>query len=372
MNIAMFTDSYLPNTDGVVSSILNYRKGLEALGHKMVIFAPDSPMAKKEAGVYRYAAVPFPPYPEYRAAIFPYVPADIAKKNSISLVHSKAMVSMGVSAFSFANRAKLPSMASLETMIPEGAHYIVPSKTAQKIGRKIGWAYLRWLYKHFNLITAPSKYAQRILSENKIESELLPSPIDTDRFFPNKNMGGLKKKLGLAGKKVAISVGRVVKEKNYSFLLLVAKEIKDEDFCFLIVGKGPYLDELKQQSWKMGVSSKFRFLGFVPDCELADYYNISDAFIFPSSFETQGLTHLEAMACGKPACVLEGTPMQEVIEEGKNGYSFAYDEKECAEKLLKCIDRTKKMGAEARNTALGFSIPSCTNKLLEKYRKLLE
>ncbi|MCX8197592.1 MAG: glycosyltransferase [Candidatus Micrarchaeota archaeon] len=372
MNIAMFTDSYLPNTDGVVTSIINYRKGLEKEGHRMIIFAPDSPMAKKEAGVYRYAAVPFPPYPEYRAAIFPYVPADIAKKNSISLVHCKAMVSMGVSAFSFANRAKLPSIASLETMIPEGAHYIVPSRTAERIGRKIGWAYLRWLYRHFELITAPSKHAQRILAENKIDSEILPSPIDTDRFFPSKNCAELKKRLGLEGKKVAIAVGRVVKEKNYSFLVSVAKEMKDSAACFLIVGKGPYMDELKQQAWKEGVFGMFKFAGFVEDSLLPDYYNAADAMIFPSSFETQGLAHLEAMACGKPACVLEGTPMQEVIVEGKNGRSFQYDPKECAEKLADCIEKSGRMAKAARKTALGFSIPACTARLLRLYQRLLE
>ena len=71
MNIALFTDSYLPTRDGVVSSILAYRQGLEAAGHRMLIFAPELDGAKKEAGVFRYASVKFPPYPEYRAAIFP-------------------------------------------------------------------------------------------------------------------------------------------------------------------------------------------------------------------------------------------------------------------------------------------------------------
>ena len=167
-------------------------------------------------------------------------------------------------------------------------------------------------------------------------------------------------------------VGRVVREKNYSFLLSVAKEMKGDSVRFLIVGKGPYLDELKQQAWKMGVSGKFHFAGFVPDGELADYYNAADAFVFPSQFETQGLTHLEAMACGKPACVLSGTPMQEVISEGKNGFCFSQDEKECAEKLLACIERGERMAQAARKTALSFSIPACTGRLLHTYARLLE
>jgi len=372
MNIAMFTDSYLPNTDGVVSSILAYKKGLEERRHKMVVFAPDAQMAKKEPGVYRYTAVQFPPYPEYRAAIFPYVSTDIAKKNELTLIHCKAMVSMGLSAISLSSRAKLPSMASLETMIPDGAHYIIPHKAAEKLGRRIGWAYLRWFYKHFRIVTAPSRHTQERLAENRIESQVLPSPIDTDRFCPNKKGEALKKRLGLSGKKIVASVGRVVKEKNYSFLLSVAKEMEDDSVCFLIVGKGPYLDELKQEAWKKGISSKFHFAGFVPGSELVSYYNSADAFVFPSAFETQGLTHLEAMACGKAACVLAGTPMQEVVREGKNGFSFPLDEKVCAQKLLECIEKKGQMAAEARKTALKFSIPNCTDSLLETYRQLLE
>jgi len=371
MNIAMFTDSYLPNSDGVVSSILAYRKGLEPLGHKFFIFAPDASMAKKEPGVYRFTAVPFPPYPEYRAAILPYVSSKIAKKNDLSLVHCKAMMTMGLSAITFAARTKLPAMASLETMIPEGTSYIIPHKAAESIGRKIGWTYLRWLYKHFRIVTSPSLHTQKLLAENKVESEVLPSPIDTDRFVPNRHGAHVKKTLGLTGKKVIASVGRVTREKNYSFLINVAAHLKNDE-VFLVVGKGPYLDALKQEAWKAGVSGKFSFAGFVPDELLVDYYNAADAFVFPSKFETQGLTHLEAMACGKPSCVLEDTPMAEVIKPGKNGHLFPEDGKACAESLEKCLDKSAEMSAGARATALKFSIPECTKKLVGCYEKLVE
>ncbi|MFA6489882.1 MAG: glycosyltransferase [Candidatus Micrarchaeia archaeon] len=371
MNIAMFTDSYLPNTDGVVSSILAYKKGLEAKGHRMLVFAPDAAMAKKEPGVHRFAAVPFPPYPEYRAAILPYVSSKIAKTNDISLIHCKAMMTMGLSAVTFAARTKLPAMASLETMIPEGTHYIIKHKSAESIGRKIGWAYLKWFYGRFRLVTSPSKHTQAMLAENKIESIVLPSPIDTDRFVHNSHGAKVKKTLGMAGKKVIASVGRVVQEKNYSFLVKTAAHMPN-DSVFMIVGKGPYLDALKQEAWKAGVSGKFVFTGFVPEETLVDYYNAADAFVFPSKFETQGLTHLEAMGCGKPAVVLKDTPMEEVIVEGKNGFSFSEDEKSCAEALLKCVEKKDSMADAARKTALEHSIPSCTEKLLGCYKRLLE
>ena len=184
MKIALFTDSYKPNTDGVVSSILAYRQGLEQKKHEMYIFAPSG-KAPKEKNVYRYASVPFPPYPEYRAPIFPFVSSSIAKKHGIDVVHSKAMVGMGLSAIAFAAHAKLPSMASLETMVPDGVHYISNNKGVQKIGKSIAWGYLRWFYSNFDIVTSPSKHTQTLLAENGIESEVLASPIDTNRFKPN-------------------------------------------------------------------------------------------------------------------------------------------------------------------------------------------
>lgn len=373
MNVAMFTDSYLPNCDGVVSSILSYRRALEEEGHRMFVFAPDADMAKKEHGVYRFAAVRFPPYPEYRAAIFPFVSPEIARKNGIGLVHCKAMVNMGIAAISFASRCKLPAMASLETLIPEGSHYIIPLEGARKIGRKIGWAYLKWFYKHFRLVSAPSRHAQSLLAQNGIESVVLPSPVDTDRFRPEAADGAkVRKEMGLASKRVIATVGRVVKEKNYSFLVKVAKKMREPDAVFLIVGKGPYLDELRKEAFAAGVSNRFVFAGFVPPERLVDYYNAADAFVFPSRFETQGLTLLEALSCGKPSCVIGDSPMEEVVAEGKNGFVFGDDEGECAEKLSACLQKGAKMAGAARKSALEYSVPKCTKRLLGAYGSLLE
>ncbi len=372
MQIAMFTDSYLPNADGVVSSILAYRRGLEEEGHRMFVFAPDADMAKKEHSVYRFAAVKFPPYPEYRAAIFPYVSAEIAKKNGLQLVHCKAMFTMGLAAISFSSRCHLPAMASLETMIPDGAHYIIPHEGARKIGRKIGWAYLRWLYRHFRIVTAPSRHAQALLAENRIESELLPSPVDTDRFCPGKNGEKVRRQLGLSKKKVIATIGRVVKEKNYSFLVRVAVKMRDPDAVFLIVGRGPYLDELRREAFAAGVSDRFVFAGFVPDHLLADYYNAADALAFPSRFETQGLTLLEALSCGKPCCAIDHSPMEEIISGGKNGFVFRDDESDCAEKLEACLQNGARMASAARKSALEYSIPACTKRLVGTYQQLLE
>jgi 1,2-diacylglycerol 3-alpha-glucosyltransferase len=372
MKIAMFTDSYLPNTDGVVSSILAFKGGLEKKGHTMFVFAPDADGQKADPEVFRYHSIKFPPYPQYRAAIFPYVGKDVAKRTGVQVVHSKAMVNMGLAAMNFASRAKLPSIASLETMIPDGVHYVISHKGAQQIGKKIAWGYLKWFYSNFDEVTAPSRHAQGLMAQNGIESTVLPSPVDTGFFRPNRNGEAVKRELGLPGRKIVLSVGRVVKEKNYSFIVKAAKAMRDLDTVFLIVGRGPYLEELQGEI--AGVQDRVKLAGFVFDRrKLVDIYNAGDAFVFASPFETQGLVHLEAMACGTPACVLANTAPAEAIRNGKNGFTFSDDPADCAEKLAQCIGKKRKYSAAARRTVLeDYSVARLSGKLAATYKRLAE
>ncbi len=374
MKIAMFTDSYLPNIDGVVSSILAFKAGLEKKGHMMYVFAPDAEGQQKDPAVFRYKSIKFPPYPQYKAAIFPYVGADIAKKTGVQVVHCKAMVSMALSAVNFASRAKLPSIASLETMIPDGVHYIIKNRGAQQAGKRLAWEYLKWLYSSFDAVTAPSRHTQILMAENSIESTVLPSPVDTSFFKPNKNGEAIKRELGLSGKSVVLAVGRIVQEKNYSLIVKAAAEMRDKGVAFLIVGRGPYLGELQQEIAKAGVENRMRVVSSVfGRKKLVDIYNAGDAFVFASPFETQGLVQLEAMACGTPACILRDTAPAEAIREGENGELFSDDPRDCAEKLLKCIEKKRKYSPAARKTVIeDYSVPALCSKLAEKYGQLLE
>jgi len=377
MKAALFTDSYLPNTDGVVSSILAYRRGLEAQGHKWVVFAPDAPgyHDAPDDEVLRFAGLPFPPYPQYRAVIFPYaISARTAQRHGIQLVHSKAMMTLGIAAYKFARRSRIPCMASVETMIPDGVHYISGHRGVQAFGKSFAWSYLKWLYSHYALVTAPSKHTQARLARHGIESEVLPSPVDTGRFRPDAAGGAqARRALGLPkDAKLVLCAGRVVKEKNYDFILRAAKEVRDPRVKFLFVGSGPYLGALKREAVRMGVEKRVAFAGFVPDDRLVSCFNAADAFVFASKFETQGLTLLEAFACGKPAAVLSGTAMGELVSEGKNGHIFSEGGKDCAEKLLMCIDGKGRLAGGARKTALAHSIPNMTGRLVGFYKRLLE
>ena len=105
MRIAFFTDSYLPQWDGVVSTILGFRKELEREGHEVYIFAAGSRKDKeenKDPHVYYHASTPFKPYPEYRVALFPYLSERRVRKLGIDVIHTHGMATMGLAALTIA------------------------------------------------------------------------------------------------------------------------------------------------------------------------------------------------------------------------------------------------------------------------------
>lgn len=101
MKIAYYTETYLPNKDGVVTSILIFKKALEDMGHEVYIFAAGDRKAKREnrdKRVFYYTSTPFRPYPMYRIALFPFTSQNKVRKLGIDLIHSHGMATMGLAA----------------------------------------------------------------------------------------------------------------------------------------------------------------------------------------------------------------------------------------------------------------------------------
>jgi 1,2-diacylglycerol 3-alpha-glucosyltransferase len=107
------------------------------------------------------------------------------------------------------------------------------------------------------------------------------------------------------------------------------------------------------------------FAGFLPDEELPVAYASCEALIISSTFETQGLVVLEALASGTPVVGIRYRAIPEFVHEGKNGCLFDFDS--CAEAILRCLDRGDSMMMSAVSSAREYSIDSCTAKLEKAY-----
>lgn len=376
MKLAYFTDTYLPNKDGVVTSIVNFRRELEKRGHEVYIFSSGSRQAKKEnrdSHVFYHSSATFRPYPQYKVALFPFLSSPKVKSLGIDIVHSHGLATMGLAAYAASRSLKLPSVATFHTLVPEAMHYISNVQVVKRMASGAAWKYLKWYYGLFDETTAPSRYTAALLAEHKINSRVLPNGIDTKRFRLGISAAAFKKHHGLEGKTVFMHVGRLAREKNLSLLIDSALMVKEEipDAAFVFVGAGPAAELYKKEAREKGVAKLFHFTGFVPDALLPAAYSACDVFAFPSEFETQGLVALEAMACGKPLACAAKSAASELVGEGKTGFIFNQDASDCADKLVLCAQHSKKMANAARKKASEYSVEKCTGKLLALYKKML-
>ena len=376
MKIAFFTDTYLPNRDGVVTAMLNFRRELENKGHEVYVFSPGSRQAKKDNSdkrVFLYTSTTFKPYPDYKIALFPFFSSSKVKELGIDIIHSHGLATMGLAAYAASHSTNTPRVASFHTFVSEATHYISSIPAVKSITSKATWKYLNWYYNLYPTITAPSAFASSILSQHQITSQVLANGIDTDRFNPAVSGDSFRKKHAISGKTVFMHVGRVVLEKNIDLLIDSALIVREDipDAVFVIVGTGPALKYYQARVREKGLSRFFVFTGFVPDAELPQAYAACDVFAFPSAFETQGLVALEAMACAKPVACLSDSAASELVEGYGCGVTFKNKASDCAEQLVRAAKESKTLSRKARARALDFSNELCAAKLIKLYESVL-
>lgn len=383
MRIAFFTDTYLPNTDGVVAWIVNYRKELEKLGHEVYIFTPGSREQKKknkDKNVYYFTSAQFSKYPDYRLALINvFSPLKLINNLKIDIIHVHGVATTGLVAIKTAEQYNIPIISSFHTMIPDAAHYISSNKSIKDILSAVAWKYLRWYYKHFWKVFVPTEHVSKVLKDHRITNTYVePMGIHVRSYLPRKTddekINEVRKKYKIPKtKKIVLYVGRITKEKNIELIIKSAHNIlnMNKNTMFVIVGKGPYLADLKKLVESEGISKNVLFTGYVPTHDLKYIYKCADVLSFPSEFDTFGLVTIEAMASGLPVVAKNGTAPGELIINGKNGYLFN-DIFDFPEKILKAINDKKNLSENAIKTAEMYNIKDSVSKLVMQYESIIK
>jgi glycosyltransferase involved in cell wall biosynthesis len=149
---------------------------------------------------------------------------------------------------------------------------------------------------------------------------VLHNGVDVNRFRPlNGVKNEMRKKLGISkDSSVVLTVRRLVYKNGIDTLIESAKKAikKNPRLFFLVVGKGPDFEKVKEKIEQLGMQKNFRLTGFISDEDLPFYYNIADFFVLPSkSGEGLPLVALEAMACGVPVIATNVGGISEVMKE---------------------------------------------------------
>lgn len=372
MKIAFFTDTWHPNVDGVVVAITSARKELERRGHEVFVLAAGTSRNERKDGderVFTFRAVSFPPYPMYKLAIFPYSEAEeIVKSNDIDVIHSHGMGPMGVAALFVSAILDKPLIGTLHTNIQEATHYVTPIKPMQRVMKSVAWRYLKWYYNQCDSVVVPSEYMRKECKAHGIRNVItISNGIDLKRFRPGK-------KVLWKDRTVILYMGRIVREKNLDVVIKASNKVKKKipNVLFVIVGGGPAEQYYKDSVKTHGVGDLFLFVGGVQPKDVLQYYHNADVFVFPSMFETQGLSGIEAMACGLPIAGADYLAIPNIVKTGSNGHLFKpHDTDGCANAILYCVRNRKRLGKNAIKSMQSHSIDKSVSRLLSLYAKLI-
>ena len=204
--------------------------------------------------------------------------------------------------------------------------------------------------KKANLVLAVSRYTRdRLIEEVGLDAQrvkILPNTYDPDRFAITLKPPRLLKKYGLQPQTpVILTVGRLEATegyKGYDQIIKALPEIrrKAPDARYLLVGKGSDRPRIERLMAEVGVQEAVIFAGFVPDDELAEYYNLCDVFAMPSQGEGFGIVYLEALACGKPVLAGNKDGSRDAVAEGELGLLVdPEDTAEIASEIIRVLRR---------------------------------
>ncbi len=375
----MFTDSYYPAVDGVVNSVSTVSKELEKIGHEVFIFAPEPTDGEKigditRGGTFFFKSMKFRHYPQYRTAFLPSNKTRMLDRLGIDLIHTHGITTVGLKGLSASRKFDVPVATTYHTMVHEVMNYYKPVPLPTSIIVNLAVRYMRFFLNRSDVVVVPTKPILEELvriAPRMPHTAVIPTGIDTRRFSPEGKDTTVREKYRVGDEPLLIYVGRVAFEKSIDRIIMQMPLLKDKTTKLIVAGDGPARSALEQLVSSLKLKDRVIFTGFVPDAELAAYYKAADVFVSASKFETQGITVLEAMACGKPVVSVNYRAVTDFIADGENG--FLYDEyyENIAGTIEKAINAAPRIRKNARRTAERYSKENCARTLSELYTRTL-
>lgn len=337
MKIAIFTDTYLPQINGVATASAALAKALRQNGEEVLVVCPNVHGEERETFYDHMICIPgmtMKSLYSYKITGFYSQKAfDKVKEFRPDVIHVQTEVGMGIFGRLCAGRLNVPLVYTYHTMYADYTYYV--SKSFQPVDNllKKGVASLSSFLgdSTTEFVTTSEKTKEALIryGVNKYIN-VVPNGIDLSSFFPqNVDLSKVKEvreKYGLEGKKTVLVLGRLAKEKSVDVVLENLRAYLDwhPDFPLklLVVGDGPDKKNIEKYAEKLNLSPYVEFLG-AQDHSLTPYfYYAADVYISASVTETQGLTYIEAMASHTLVFARYDLNLKDVIHDGKTGFFF--------------------------------------------------
>lgn len=381
MRIALFTETYLPYINGVVTHVKILRDGLEKLGHQVLVVAAN-PKVKSyyiKDGVLNCPGISVKKMYDYGVATpiskmrYKYI-----KEFDPDIIHIHTEFGVGYSGAAAAKSLDIPLVYTLHTMYDDYLYYIA-AKPFLKLVKKSAHIYAKTLAEKATCLTGPSKKVEEYFHQCGVKKpvHIIPNPVETHLFIPKSldvdEKSRIRKSLNLKYDDfLATFCGRLGKEKNVDTLLNYwAKAIKTDDrYKLLIIGDGPAKKELQLQAKSLGISDSVRFAGKVSHQKLPPYYRASDIYVTASLSDTNSISMLEGMSAGLPVLHISDPLNKGQVVDGVNGFIYnnpsEFSQKLRLYKNLGDSER-KKLKISARNSVLSSGAQTLAKNLLDVY-----
>lgn len=348
MRVGLFTDTYLPQISGVATSIKTLKEELEKQGHEVYIFTTTDKHVKRyeDPTIIRLPSVPFISFTDrrivYRGLFESY---KIAKTYKLDIIHTQTEFSLGILGKMVGKALRIPIIHTYHTQYEDYVRYIANGKLIRPSMVKY---IVRGFLNDLDGVICPSRIALNLLDgySVKIPKRIIPTGIDLREYerpdISQEDIAKLREKWAIASDEtVLLSLSRVSYEKNIQALLANMPKILSNNpkVKLLIVGDGPYLEELKEQAQDLAVMDNVIFTGMVSHNETALYYKAADFFISASTSETQGLTYAESLASGKPIIAQSNPYLDDLITDKMFGTLYQ-TESDLADAVLNAIVST--------------------------------
>jgi glycosyltransferase involved in cell wall biosynthesis len=370
MRVAFVTEVFLPAVDGVVTRLRHTLEELSRAGDQVLVLAPaGGPPEYAGARVVGMPSVPMPlypdgiGYPEKRVAL--PGPSLVRHLDSFApdVIHAINPMLLAAGGVHYANRRRIPLVASYHANIPSYAHYYGMGRL-----EGIGWWYVRTLHNRADLNLATSRATLSLLDARGVRRlALWPFGIEPALIRPRPADPRWRSRLsaGHPERTLLLYVGRLAKEKDVGSLVAAVRGRSDRSLA--IVGDGPLRAELERTF----AGTPTTFHGILRGEDLAEAYAAADAFVFPSRSETLGLVMIEAQSSGLPVVAADSLASRELVEHGRDGLRYDPDD---PGSLADAVDRVvgdpalrAAMSARARRRTAGASWAGATAVLRGLY-----
>lgn len=351
MKIAIFTDDYLPQVDGISVHVDEICHCLTQAGHTVKLFVPSSRAAKalqkgKSFKISYIPSIPIGKYPNTRFA-FPFSPeiTQEIKDFDPDVIHFHTCFMVGFQGIFLAKLLNIPLVGTFHTyfMEPEYLQTIGLEKVKldkNKFITQMGWNYATFFYNKADMVISPSHFTKKDLVKKglKVPVKVISNGIDYEKL---KDMQ-VEKSFALPSD-YFLYVGRLSIEKNLETLVEAYAQFasKNNQIDLVLAGDGPMKKELEKLIKELHIKKRVHFVGMIPHDKLiqSNIFVNATGFVTASKVEIQPLSLLEAMSFGLPIIGVESRGVSELIKE--NGILCKSDTKKDLSEAMHKLTKDK-------------------------------